>query len=221
MLKLSANTREEKNNYKLRKEGILPAVVYGKDLRGLPLQLSLSDFEKVYKEAGESTIITLKIEDKNRDYPVLIREIQKDPITGRYLHADFYQLPMDEEVEVTVPIEFEGIAPAEKELGGVLIKNIHEVEIRALPKDLIHSVKVDVSSLATFEDEIKIKDLNVPKEVKILADSEEVVALVSKAEEEVEEIPAEEEKEKIEEIEVVGKKKEEEGTSEEADNKKE
>lgn len=221
MLMLTAKTRE-KNKEKaglLRKNNILPAVIYGKNLKDVSLKVDYNDFNDIYKEVGESMIINLKIEgiegEKRDEYPVLIREVQKDPLSGNFLHVDFYQLPMNEEVEVTVPLEFEGEAPAEKELGGVLIKNIHEVEIRALPKDLIYSIKVDTSSITTFEDEIKIKDLKIAPEVKILADPEEIVALVGKIEEEkIEEVP-EKEKEKVEEIEVIGEKKEEAITEEE------
>lgn len=208
MLTINAKPREKEKNDYLRKNKVLPAVVYGKDLKGLPLKVEYSVFNEAYKEAGESTIINLKIDGKKEEYPVLIREVQKDSLSGDYLHADFYQLPMNEEVEVTVPLEFEGEAPAEKELGGVLIRNIHEVEIKALPKDLLHSIKVDISSLKTFEDEIKIKDLKLSTEAEILADQEAIVALVGKVEEEKIEEEPEAEKEKIEEIEVIKEKKE-------------
>lgn len=195
MLSLTVESRSEKSSL-LRKKNLLPGVVYGKDVGNLLIKLPYQEFEKIYKEGGESTIINLKYQTEKgnaKEFPVLIREIQKDPLSNKFIHVDFYQLPMEKEVEVTVPLEFEGKAPAEYELGGVLIKNIREINIRALPKNLITSIKVDVSGLKTFEDEIKIKDLVVPNGVKILANPEEIVALVGKAEEEkIEEISKEE-----------------------------
>lgn len=195
---------------KIRKEKFLPGVVYGKDVGSISIKLPYIDFEKIYSEAGKSTVINLKYkmpDGKIREFPVLIRDIQKDPISDKIIHIDFYQLPMDKEVEVTIPLEFEGEAPAEVQLGGVLIKNIHEVEIKALPKNLIPSIKVDVSSLKTFEDEIKIKDLPVPEGVRIMANPEEIVTLVGKVEEEKIEETVTEEVEEPEEPEVIKKEK--------------
>lgn len=215
MLSLEATPREELKRKKvnfLRERKILPAVIYGKEVKNIPISINYYKFKEIYEKAGESTIINIKIksEKKENDYPTIIREVQKDPLTGSYIHADFFQIPMNEEVEVTVPLEFEGESPAEKELGGVLIKNIHQVEIRALPTKLVHSINVDVSTLANFEDEIKIKELAIPEGVTILAEPEEVVAVIGRPKEEkMEEEVIEEEKEKLEEIEVVrgGKEK--------------
>jgi len=229
MLILSAETREKrgKRSNILRKNNYLPAIVYGEEIKSLPIKVDYKNFEKVWKAAGEGTIINLKIEKvedktkKTKEILVLIREIQKDPISEKILHVDFFQLPMDKEVEVTIPLVFEGEAPAEKELGGVLIKNLHEVKIKGLPKNLISSVKVDVSSLAGFGDWIKVKDLSLPKGLEILANAEEIVALVGKIEEEkIEAVP-----EKVEpgEVEVVGEEekieKEEKGGEEESQKK--
>lgn len=238
MFSLTVKSRLEKPLL-LRKKDLLPGVVYGKDVGNLLIQLSSQEFEKIYKEVGESTIINLKIQQAianskgessashrtgkqqtTQEFPVLIREIQKDPLSGKFIHVDFYQLPMEKEVEVTVPLEFVGKAPAEQELGGVLIKNIREVEIRTLPKNLITSIKVDVSNLKTFEDEIKIKDLVVPEGVKILANSDEIVALVGEVEEEkVEEAPTEETTPKEPEVIKKEKQKEEEEEEEKEEKK--
>lgn len=213
MLTLEAKTREEKPN-KVRNEEYLPAVVYGKEAGDTSVKVNLKDFKKIYEKGGESTIINLKVKnDKNKEYPVIIRDTQKDPVSLEFIHADFYQLPMDKEIEVTVPLTFEGEAPVEKELGGIVVKNLHELDIKALPKDLISEIKVDVSSLKTFEDEIKIKDLVVSSGIEILADPDERVVVASEAvEEEITEEPAEE---RPEEIEVVGEKEGEQEEGEE------
>ena len=139
---------------------------------------------------------------------VLIHNTEKDPLTGDLIHIDFYQPRMGEEIEVKVPLVFEGEALAVKELGGTLVKNISEIEVKALPVKLPKEIIVQVEDLKTFEDRILIKDLLLPEGVKSLKDPEEIVALVvpvEKVEEELEK-PIEE---KVEEVEKVEKEKKE------------
>ncbi len=199
MLTLSAEIRKEigKKLKSLRKEGILPAIVYGPGIKNLPLQINAKEFEKLYKTAGESTIIKLKIEDK--EAPVLIKKVVRDPVSEKIIHADFYQLKMDKKITITIPLIFKGEAPAVKEKEGTLIKNIHEVEIESFPQDMPHQIEVDLSILKDIEDEIKTKDLFIPSGVKILKNPEEIVVKVTPLK--VEEIPEEAPKEKIEEVE--------------------
>jgi large subunit ribosomal protein L25 len=167
----------------------------------------LKEFEKIYKKVGESKFFPLKIEGKRKKYEVLIKEIQRDPLTGKPTHVDFYQPPLKEKIETKIPLIFEGTSKAIKELGGILVKNISEVEIKALPKDLPKEIKVDIGSLKTFNDRILIRDLKLPKGVKALRKPEEIVAFVSPPEK-VEELekPIEEKVEKIEEKTEEGKK---------------
>jgi len=213
----------------LRKKGVLPAVLYGPKITPpLSLEVDFKEFEKIYKEAGESSLITLAIakgEDKalasspsdeiaGKKFLVLIHEVKLDSLTGEPLHVDFYQPRLEEEVEVMVPLVFEGEAEAVKDLGGTLVKNISEVEVKAKPQNLPHEIRVNIDRLRTFEDNILIKDLIVSKEVKILKGPEEVVAQVSppeKVEEELEK-PIEE---KVEEVGKVEEKKEEKEKEEE------
>ena len=208
MLTLSAKIRKDlgKKVKFLRQKGVLPAVAYGPKLKSLPLEIDSKEFEKVYKEAGESTLVSLEIE--NKKLPVLIHEVELDPLTGKPIHVDFYQPSLEKEVEVTIPIIFEGEAPAVKDSGGTLVKNIHEVEVRALPQNLPHEIKVNIEKLKTFEDDILVKDLPVSEGVKILKELDEVVAKVSPPEKVEEELvkPIEE---KVEEVEKVEKVKEE------------
>ncbi len=210
MLTLSAKIRKElgKKVKVLRKSGILPGVLYGPKIKvALPLELDYKTFEKVYNEAGESSLVSLEIEGKKS--PVLIHEVARDPLTEKLIHVDFYQPRLEEKVEVTIPIIFEGESKAVKELGGTLVKNISELEVKALPQNLPHEIKVDISKLRTFEDNILVKDLIVPKEVKILKDPEETIAFVAEPEKVEEELvkPIEE---KVEEVERVEEKKKEE-----------
>jgi len=207
MLTLSAKIRKNlgKKVKSFRKKSILPAVLYGPKIKAsLPLGLDEKEFEKIYREAGESTLIKLKIPEK--EFLVLIHEIQLDPLTGKPNHVDFYQPRLEEEVEVKLPIIFEGVSLAVKDLGGTLVKNISELEIKALPQKLPHEIKVNIGILKTFEDHIKISDLKLPEGVKVLKEPEEIIVSVTppeKVEEELEK-PVEE---KVEEVEKVEEKK--------------
>ena len=189
MLTLPAKIRKTlgKKVKALRERGVLPGVLYGPRIKEtLPLEINFKEFEKVYKEAGESTLVSLEIEGKKT--PVLIHEVKLDPLTGKPIHVDFYQPRLEEEVEVTIPIIFEGEAPAVKELGGTLVKNISEIEVKALPQNLPHEIRVNIQKLKTSEDDILIKDLPIPKEVKILKEPEEIVASVAPPEKVEEEL---------------------------------
>jgi large subunit ribosomal protein L25 len=224
MLEINVSLRKEggKKTRKLRKKGILPAVIYGSKMKPLSLEMENKIFEKIYKEAKGSSLLSLRIEGKKEKYLVLIHDLQKDPLTGKFIHVDFYQPSLKEKIEIKIPLTFEGESEAVKSLGGTLIKNIAELEIRALPENLPHEIKVNIEKLKTFDDHIKISDLEIPKNVEILKNIGEIVASVvppSKVEEELEK-PIEE---KIEDIEKVEKKKEaEEGeVQEEKEEKKE
>jgi len=214
MLTLSVKIRQDlgKKVKKLRKKGILPAVLYGPKIKNSALEIDLKEFKKIYKEAGESSLISLQISGETKDkFLVLIHEIKKDPITGEPLHVDFYQPILTEEVEVAVSLVFEGEAPAVKELGGTLVREISEVEVKALPQNLPHEIKINIEGLKTFEDEILIKDLKLPEGVKARREPDEIVAVVTppeKVEEELEK-PIEEEVEEVEKVEEEKKEKEE------------
>lgn len=210
MLTLKAKKRETtgKKVKKLKQQGILPAVLYGPKIKNLNLETDLKEFEKIFKQAGESSLIFLEVEGEK--FSVLIHDTKRDPLTEKLIHVDFYQPILTEEVIVTVPLIFEGQAPAIKELGGTMVKEISEIEVRALPQNLPHEIKVNVGNLKTFEDEILIKDLKVPEGVKIQREPDEIVAVVTppeKVEEELEKpiaAPVE-----VEEVEKVEEKKEE------------
>lgn len=210
---LTAKIRETlgKKVKSLRKKGIIPAVLYGEKVKSIPLEVNYKEFEKVYEEAGESTIIKLKVQSpksKVADKNVLIYDVSRDPVSDKFIHVDFYEVKMDKPITAEVPLVFEGEAPAVKNLEGVLIKNITEIEVEALPANLPHEIKVDISILNTFDDLIHIKDLKIPEGVKVLVNPEEIVALVSPPRSE-EELKTLEEKveEKVEEVKVVEKEK--------------
>jgi large subunit ribosomal protein L25 len=153
-------------------------VVYGASAETTPVTLDLKAFEVAWREAGESTILSLT--GLPKELSVLIQDVSVDPLYGTPTHVDLLAVRTDRTVEVTVPLEFTGTAPAEK-LGGTLIKVLHEIDIEALPKDLPHSIVVDVSTLATFQDQIHVSDIVLPAGVSAVTEPDEVVALVQEA----------------------------------------
>ncbi|MBI2640883.1 MAG: 50S ribosomal protein L25 [Candidatus Sungbacteria bacterium] len=178
MRELKAKPRTElgKKTNALRRAGFLPAVVYGEGMKSQSISVPYKDFEKAYKEAGESTLLKLEVEGK--PYNVLIHDIKNDPLKGYPLHADFYAVRMDKVIRTKVPIEFVGESSAVKNEGGVLVKVMQELEVEALPQDLPHGLRADISALTDFESKIFVKDILLPKGVKVLAGPEEMVALV-------------------------------------------
>lgn len=181
MIKLNAKIRKEagKKVSILKESGRIPAVVYGHKVKNVSLDLDYKDFQKVLREAGESSLIELGIEGEKEGRAVLVHEIQKDPVTDKFIHIDFFQTSLTEEVAVKVPLAFEGESLAVKDLGGTLVKNISELEVKALAKNLPHEIKVSVAGLNTFEDHILVKDLVLPKDVKTTAKPDEIVASVT------------------------------------------
>lgn len=174
---------------KIRTSGGLPGIVYGAGEDAQTIEIPARDFEKVWKAAGESTIISIKGLGKERS--VLIQDVELDKIYSTPIHVDFLAVKADEVVEVGVPLVFAGVAPAEKDLGGSLVKVMHEIEIEALPKDLPHEITVDISGLKTYEDQVKVSDIVLPTGVKAITGAHEIVALVQPPRAEEEEKPAE------------------------------
>ncbi len=203
--KIIAKTRE---GGKKVEEGMMPVVLYGAKRKSISLVVNKKEFAALYEGAGESTLINLEIEDKKEKPAVLIYEIQRNSLTGDIIHADFFEPNLKEEVEAEIPLIFIGDAPAVKDFDGTLVKNMHVVNVKALPQNLPHQVEVNIDSLKTLEDMIHIKDLKIPNDVEILHDKEGVVVMISNPENIEEELdnPIGEEKE----VEVIGKKEEKE-----------
>jgi large subunit ribosomal protein L25 len=224
MITLAAKIRKEKGKkvQSLREKGILPAVLYGPKLESQHLEINLKNFENVYREGGESSLISLEVgsEGASKKYLVLIHQMQQDPLTLKPIHVDFFQPALNEEIEVKVPLVFEGEAPAVKELNGTLVKNITEIEIKSLPQNLPHELKVDLSLLKTFENSVLVKDIVLPEGVKMLKGLEDIIAFVAPVEK-VEEELAKAAEEKVEEVEKVEKPKKEEEPAESGETKEE
>lgn len=161
-----------------KKEGLVPAVVYGRTEKSKSLWVKAYDLKKLFKEFGESTMIELVIDEKEKKN-VIIYETQKDPLSGDFIHADFFQVKMDEEIETAVELVYIGEPPVVKEQGGILVKNLDEVTVKCLPGDLPSEIKVDLTKIKTFDDRICIKDLAISNKVKIDIESETVVVLAT------------------------------------------
>jgi len=193
----------------LRKQGLVPAELYGREAENLHLSVSEKDFRRVFAEAGESTIIDLEVDGEM--YPVLVNDFQKDPISRNFISVDFYRVRMDEKISAPVDIEIVGEAPAVKEKGGMLVRAMEEAEVEALPANLPHKLIVDVSGLTEIGQSVFVKDIQTKGNFRILVSPETVIATVS-------EIPEEEEAASVsvESVVVEGEEKRAEKKSEEA-----
>jgi large subunit ribosomal protein L25 len=182
----------------LRQAGVVPAILYGKDVEPTAIQLNDKETDKLLSQAGGSTLIDLKIGKKT--HKVLFRAVQRDPITQQLLHIDLLQVAMDVAIRTYIPIELVGEAPAVKNLGGVLVSGMSEIEVEALPSDLIDRITVDLEVLEEMDDSITVGDLFAGKDVTVLTDPEEVVAhIMYQIAEEIEEEVVDELEEVLEE----------------------
>lgn len=163
----------------IRAEGNIPAVFYGPKQESTPITISSVDFLKLFEEAGESTPVLLT--DGKTEHRALIHDINWDPVKDTPRHADFYIVEKGQKVQVAVPLEFTGVAPAEKTLGGVLMKSVHELEIEATPGNLPQLIEVDISSIVTFEDQILAKDVVLPADVTLVGDGDSMIVQVQAA----------------------------------------
>jgi large subunit ribosomal protein L25 len=210
-MELAVTKRDaNKNPNTLRNEGVMPAVVYGRSQESTPIAIDRKTFEKIFHEAGESTVITLTGLDSAKQ--ALIQDVSVHPVTGTPLHADFYAIEKGQKVTVSIPLEFDGVAPAVKDLGGILTKVMHEIEIEVDATELPQAIHVDISALKTLDDQIKVSDLKFPASAEVSVEGDEVVAMISVAQEEPVDAPVMD----ISQIETSverGKKEDEEGES--------
>lgn len=163
---------------KNRLRGQMPVVLYGHGVDSTPLFVDAKLYKKAFHDAGTSALVDLTIEDQ-KPIKVLFHEPQMHYLHGEPVHADFYAVKMTEKIETAIPIHYVGVSPAVEEMEGNFITNKDELQIRCFPADLIPSVEVDISALATFDDQIKVSDIKVPETIELLDDPEEVLALVA------------------------------------------
>ena len=183
----------------LRKVGLLPGVIYGKDIKSIPVAVEFREFEKVYEKAGETSIVELVLGSSKK--PVLIHNVQRNPVTDQPVHADFLQVNLKVEVNATVPIEVIGESPAQKSGLGTIVLQLGEIEVRALPLNLPDKFIVDVSLLEEVDQAILVKDLKYEKtKVEVKTEPNQIVVKVEPPQkEEVVEVPKAEVEAKAEE----------------------
>lgn len=177
-LKLAVEKRKVlgKNVHKLRREGLLPANLYGKGVKSLSVQVPYKDFEKVYKEAGLTSIVDVEIAGEVR--PSLIHNVQQNYYKHTLLHADFFQVNLKEKVKAMIKLIAIGEPKAVSEKLGLLLQPLSQVEIEALPTDLPDKIEVNVEPLAVLDAQITVGEIKAPTGVTILTDASQVVAKI-------------------------------------------
>lgn len=193
-LELEATKREllGKKVKSLRRQGIVPAHVYGNSVDSLALQIEAKALQKVLSLAGETGVIHLKVAGAKQPRMVLMRQVQRDPVSGEWLHVDFYQVKMTEKIKAEVPLVFTGEPPAVKSKGAIPLHSLNTLHVEALPGNLPRSIEVDLSRLEEVDQAIFAKDISLPENVTLVTDPEQMVVKVAGArrEEEVEVKPA-------------------------------
>ncbi len=178
-LNAEPRTIKGRKTNQLRAEGKVPAVVYGAGTESKPITIEQNQFLKTYKQAGESMIIELKVND-DKPLHVLVHDYQLDPVRDEVTHVDFRSIDMDKEIDAVVALEFIGESAAVKALGGTLLRPRDSVTVHCLPSKLMRTLSVDLSKLETFEDVVNVSDIDLPEGVSIVDDGNLTVAVVSK-----------------------------------------
>lgn len=175
---------------KLRVAGKIPANVFGVSVRSVPLVLERATFEKVFRKAGETTLVDLTISGEPSPRPVLITQVQTHPVTDAFLHVDLHQVDLTQTVTAPIPVRIVGEAPVVKDKGAILVTVLSEIEVEALPTDLPDHFEVDVAGLVDFGDSIHVKDVRLDRtKVKVLVGEDETVVTIQEPKKEVEEAP--------------------------------
>ena len=191
-IELKAQKRKElgRKVNKLRREGIIPANIYGSGFKSESIQVNFKEFAAIYKRAGETSVVELAIDSEKKELPVLIHNVQMDPVGDLPIHVDFLKIDLTKKVTADVPLELIGESPAEKQGIGTLVQYLDEIEVEALPGDLPEKITVDVSGLTEVDQSIMVKDLSYDKtKVDIKENPEEVVAKIEVQKVEVVEAP--------------------------------
>jgi large subunit ribosomal protein L25 len=191
---LQAKTRQpgKKSAASVRREGMVPGVMYGQGEEARPIAIEAKEVEEAFMTAGANRLISLTI-DQDKAVNTLFVDVQHEPLSGSLQHFDLYTVKMDEEIEAEIPIHLENDAPATYEQDGILVQNLETVEVRSLPDKLPENFTVDLSGMAEINDAIHISDLNVPTGVTILAEEDELVVKIDppRSDEELEELEEE------------------------------
>ena len=189
-LTLDAREAQGKANKRLRREGLVPGVVYGKGEESTPVQVDAKTFEVLYRAAGKTSVVKFHLPGRSRATSGLIKSVQRHPLSGSAIHVDYYLVNLKQEMEVDIPLSFVGEAPAVEESGGTLLHNLSTVRVKALPGDLPHEIEVNVAVLTSLDVSIHVADLSLNRDlITVMTDGETLVATVVPPRVEVEEEP--------------------------------
>ena len=164
---------------RLRRDGRLPAVVFGHGLDSANVSVDTHDFSLLRRAIGQNALVDLSIDGK-KPQPVLIQHVQVHPVDRRPLHIDLFAVRMTEELTVDVPLVATGESTAISLLGGTLLHPIETVRVRALPDHLPQTLEYSIESLVDFEGSVKVSDLTIPSDVTLLTDAAEIIAVVQR-----------------------------------------
>lgn len=182
-LSLAVDSRTQFGNKvkQLRRDGLIPANIYGHKIEPTPISVEYRAFTQVFKQAGETSLINLKVSSEDKARPALVHSITEDPVTGVVLHIDFYQVNLKEKLTATVPLHFVGESPLVKSKEGILLEMLQEVEVESLPTDIPSSFNVDISAITELDGGIFVRDLELPGGVEMKTDGDEMICKVGAA----------------------------------------
>jgi large subunit ribosomal protein L25 len=178
---------------RLRREGVTPANIFGRQMESIAIQISTPELVQVLRTAGRNEVMYLQLDDEKSELPTLIRHLQRNPVTDEILHVDFQRISLTEKVRLEVPIVLVGVAPAVEAFGGTLLHSLNHIAVEGLPAAIPSEVEVDVGTLETLEAALHVADITLPSGLTMITDPEVVVATVVPPKVEVEEVPEEEE----------------------------
>lgn len=191
LLKAELRTIVGRKVKNLRLAGKVPAVIYGSEVKSLPITLNKKDTTNTLNKFSGSTILTIEVDGK--EHATLVREIQQDYIKGELLHVDFLAISLKEMLRTSVSITLVGVAPVLEEYSALIVSGLDQIEVECLPQDLPEVIEVDISSLEELGSAIYLKDIPTIEKVEFLSDPEELIAVASSIKEEVEEVVEEDE----------------------------
>ena len=178
-LTLDARDAHGKANKRLRRDGIVPGIVFGKGEPSTPVQVDAKVFETLYRQAGRTSVVNMRLPGASATASGIIKSVQRNPLSGGAIHVDFFLVNLTTEMEIDVPLVFTGEAPAVEETGGTLLHNLSSIHVKALPNDIPQQVVVDVSVLHSLDVAIHVRDLSLNRDlVQVLTDGETLVATV-------------------------------------------
>ena len=174
----------------LRREGLTPTNLYGRNVESIALQIETSQLKQTLSHAGKTRLISLKVDGTNKPTMVIVRQIQRHPLNSELVHVDFYQVRMEEKIKLDIPLLLVGTAPAVKDQGGILVQIMNTVEVECLPANMPQNFEVDLSGLMELDQAVYVKDLRVGDDITVLTDPEKAMVQITRRRIEVEVVKA-------------------------------